>query len=79
MVRCLPLFAPVWVSSTVGAPLGILSSPRLARIRYGSTLLATFRAIQLPNLLFATQRRPRWIGFRGFAGSNSGTRPTGAA
>ena len=79
MVRCLPLFAPVWVSSTVGAPLGILSSPRLARIRYGSTLLATFRAIQPPEPALRAQRSARWTGLRGFAGSNSGTRPTGAA
>ena len=58
-MRLLPLFAPVWESSTVAAPLGILSSPRLARIRTGSTLLATFSAIQPPNLPFAIHRNAR--------------------
>jgi len=49
----------VWLRSTVGAPLGILRSPRLTRIRYGSILFAMIRATQPPNLLFAVQRKAR--------------------
>ena len=58
-MRFRPLFAPMWVTSTVAAPLGILSRPPVARMRTGSTLFATLSATQPPNFPLASQRVAR--------------------
>ena len=57
MVRRLPLFAPVWVSSTVGALIVVFTRPPVARIRYGSILLPTLTRNQVKGRWRAAQDR----------------------
>jgi hypothetical protein len=79
VLRLSPLFAPVWVSRTVGALKVLFSRPPLIRIRTGSSLLPMLTRYQVTGRWRAAHERVFSQSPFGVSGSYDCTLPTGAS